>query len=261
MRLPIFHVDAFTDRVFSGNPAAVCPLESWLPAPVMQQIAMENGLAETAFFVPDGQGFAIRWFTPEIEMDLCGHATLAAAHVLTHHLGCTQAPVRFQSQSGELLVTREAGRLTLDFPARMPAPAEAPELILASLNARPREVLKARDYVLVFENEDLIRGLTPNITLLNQINLDPGGICVTAPGQDVDFVSRFFTPQASVFEDPVTGSAHCSLIPYWAQKLGKSVLTARQLSPREGELFCRSAGERVLISGAAVTYLEGVITL
>jgi PhzF family phenazine biosynthesis protein len=262
MRLPIFHVDAFTDRVFGGNPAAVCPLESWLPTPLMQKIAMENGLAETAFFMPDDRGFAIRWFTPEIEMDLCGHATLASAHVLFHHLGCTLAPLRFQSQSGELVVTREeTGRLTLDFPARMPVPAEAPALILQGLNAPPREVLKARDYVLVFEDEALIRQMTPNLSLLNQINLDPGGICVTAPGQDVDFVSRFFTPQASVFEDPVTGSAHCSLIPYWAQKLGKLNLTARQLSPRGGQLFCRSAGERVLISGTAVTYLEGVITL
>jgi PhzF family phenazine biosynthesis protein len=261
MRLPIYHVDAFTDSVFGGNPAAVCPLESWLPAPLMQQIALENGLAETAFFVPDIEGYAIRWFTPEIEMDLCGHATLAAAHVLTHHLGCTLAPLRFQSQSGELLVTRDTGRLTLDFPARMPAPAEAPALILAALSVRPREVLKARDYVLVYESEELIRQLTPNLSLLNSINLDPGGICVTAAGHEVDFVSRFFTPQASVFEDPVTGSAHCSLIPYWAQKLGKLVLTARQLSPRGGQLFCRSAGQRVLISGAAVTYLEGVITL
>jgi PhzF family phenazine biosynthesis protein len=261
MRLPIYHVDAFTDRVFGGNPAAVCPLENWPETSLMQQIAMENGLAETAFFVPQAQGFALRWFTPEIEMDLCGHATLAAAHVLTHHLGCTQSPLRFQSQSGELLVTHEAGQLTLDFPVRPPAPAEAPELILAGLSVRPREVLKARDYVLVYESEALIRELVPNLSLLNQINLDPGGICVTAPGQEVDFVSRFFTPQASVFEDPVTGSAHCSLIPYWAQKLGKASLTARQLSRRGGQLFCRSAGDRVLISGAAVTYLEGVISV
>ena len=262
MRLPIFHVDAFTEQVFGGNPAAVCPLESWLPASLMQRIAMENGLAETAFFVPDDHGFAIRWFTPEIEMDLCGHATLASAHVLIEHLGCTLTSLCFRSASGELAVTREqTGWLTLDFPARMPTPAQAPALILEGLNTRPREVLKARDYVLVFETEDLIRHITPNQGLLNQINLDPGGICVTAPGQDVDFVSRFFTPQASVFEDPVTGSAHCSLIPYWAQKLGKSELTARQLSPRGGRLFCRSAGERVLISGMAVTYLEGVITV
>jgi PhzF family phenazine biosynthesis protein len=239
----------------------VCPLEAWLPAPVMQQIAMENGLAETAFFAPGGQGFAIRWFTPEIEMDLCGHATLATAHVLTHHLGYSLDPIRFQSQSGELLVTREAGRLTLDFPARLPVPAEAPALILAGLNLRPHEVLKARDYVLVFESEAQIHEMRPEVSLLNQINLDPGGICVTAPGDTVDFVSRFFTPQASVFEDPVTGSAHCSLIPYWARRLGKTVLAARQVSPRGGTLYCRSAGERVLISGEAVTYLEGTITI
>lgn len=261
MRLPIFHVDAFTDKVFGGNPAAVCPLETWLPTPLMQKIAMENGLAETAFFVPATQGFALRWFTPETEMDLCGHATLATAHVLFHHLGCTLSPLRFQSQSGELVVTREAGRLTLDFPARMPTPVDVPELILAGLNVRPVEMLKARDYVLVYETEAQITQIRPNTEVLNQINLDPGGICVTAPGQTVDFVSRFFTPQASVFEDPVTGSAHCSLIPYWAQRLGKSVLTARQLSPRGGQLFCQNAGERVLISGAAVTFLEGVILI
>ena len=261
MRLLIFHVDAFTDKVFGGNPAAVVPLESWLPTAEMQQIAMENSLAETAYIVPNQQGFVIRWFTPEIEMDLCGHATLAAAHVLMHHLGFKPPVVHFQSQGGDLVVTREAERLTLDFPARVPVPAEAPEIILAGLAAQPREVLKARDYVLVYENEDLIRQMRPNLSVLNQINLDPGGICVTAPGHEVDFVSRFFTPQASVFEDPVTGSAHCSLIPYWAQRLSKLELTARQVSPREGRLFCRSAGERVLISGTAVTYLEGVITV
>lgn len=261
IQLPIFQVNAFTDRPFSGNPAAVCPLEEWLPTEVMQQIALENAVPETAFFVPLGESFAIRWFTPEIEMDLCGHATLAAAHVLIHHLQHAALPIRFQSNSGELRVTIEAGLLTLDFPSRPPQPTEAPQIILDGIGALPIEVLKARDYVLVFENEDMIQQLQPNRALLDQISLDPGGIIVTAPGKTVDFVSRFFTPQASIFEDPVTGSAHTSLIPYWSKKLGKTVLVALQLSLRVGKLICQDRGDRVLMSGAAVTYLEGRITV
>ncbi len=261
MRIPVFHVDAFTDKVFGGNPAVVCPLEHWLPAEVMQQIAAENYVAETAFLVPLEAGYEIRWFTPEIEMDLCGHATLAAAHVLANHLGCVQSPIPFQSKSGPLSVAVEAGRLTLNFPARRPVPAEAPAMVLEGMGAPPLDVLKARDYVLVYASEAIVRGLKPNQSLLNQINLDPGGICVTAPGDEADFVSRFFTPQASVFEDPVTGSAHCSLIPYWAARLGKDSLAAWQVSPRGGKLWCRDLGKRVLISGQAVTYLVGALTL
>jgi PhzF family phenazine biosynthesis protein len=261
MRLALYQVDAFTDQVFGGNAAAVCPLESWLPTDVLQHIAQENYLAETAFLVPQGEGFAIRWFTPEFEMDLCGHATLAAAHVLARHLGWKPSPIRFQSNSGELRVVVAADRLTLDFPARMPEPAVAPQIILDGIGAQPEAVLKARDYVLVYANEDVIRQMKPNIGLLNQINLDPGGIIVTAPGCEADFVSRFFTPQASIFEDPVTGSAHCSLIPYWARRLGKDTLVAWQVSPRLGQLYCQNRGERVFISGQAVTYLEGLITI
>lgn len=259
MRLPIFQVDAFTDKIFGGNPAVVCPLESWLPADVMQQIAMENNVAETAFFAPADEGFEIRWFTPEIEMDLCGHATLAAAHVLVCHLGYTVSPIRFQSDSGELFVTAEEDLFSLNFPSRMPQPAEAPQIVLDGIGREPVQVLQSRDYVLVYESEEIIRHIEPNRSLLNQINLDPGGIAVTARGREVDFVSRFFTPQASVFEDPVTGSAHCSLIPYWAQELGQDVMVAWQLSARGGKLFCKNLGERVLISGKAVTYLEGFI--
>jgi len=261
MQLSIFQVDAFTDKVFGGNPAVVCPLESWLPFDVMQQVAMENCVAETAFIVPVDQDFEIRWFTPEIEMDLCGHATLAAAHVLTKHLGYPLSPIRFWSNSGELLVTIEKDLLTLNFPSRMPEFTEAPQIILDGINQKPVEVLKSRDYVLVFESEEIIRKLEPNQIILNQINLDPGGIIVTAPGMEVDFVSRFFTPQASIFEDPVTGSAHCSLIPYWAKKLGKNEMVALQLSPRGGILFCKDMGERVLIAGKAVTYLVGSILI
>jgi PhzF family phenazine biosynthesis protein len=259
MKLPIFQVDAFTDRVFGGNPAAVCPLEQWLPDNVMQRIAMENSVAETAFFIKLDKGFEIRWFTPEIEMDLCGHATLAAAHVIAKHLNFSLPSIQFQSKSGELTVAVEKKLLTLNFPSRKPEPSEAPQVILDAIQHKPVEILKSRDYVLVFEDEEVIRHLEPDQSILDQINLDPGGVVVTAKGEDVDFVSRFFTPQASIFEDPVTGSAHCSLIPYWSEKLGKDSMLALQLSSRVGKLVCKNAGKRVLISGEAVTYLEGCI--
>lgn len=261
MRIPIYQVDAFTDRLFGGNPAAVCPLEAWLPDATLQQIAVENNLAETAFIVPVPGGHHIRWFTPEIEMDLCGHATLASAHVLVRHLSFAGGRVRFQSASGDLAVGVEGDWLTLDFPSRPPAPVEAPPEVLAGIPATPLAVLKARDYLLVLPDEAAVRGLRPDRALLDRVNMDPGGICVTAPGDTVDFVSRFFTPQAALFEDPVTGSAHCSLIPYWAARLGRDDLEALQVSPRCGRLRCRNRGARVLISGQAVTYLEGTIVL
>lgn len=261
MQLPIFQVDAFTDKVFGGNPAAVCPLEHWLPDDVMQKIAIENSVAETAFFIPLNAGFEIRWFTPEIEMDLCGHATLATAHVIARHLNYSLPSIKFLSKSGELMVTVENELLTLNFPSRKPEPSDIPQIILDAIQVKPVEVLKSRDYVLVFETEEIIRRIEPNQSILNQINLDPGGVVITAKGDEVDFVSRYFTPQASIFEDPVTGSAHCSLIPFWSEKLGKESMLALQVSPRVGILFCKSLGERVLISGEAVTYLEGSITI
>jgi PhzF family phenazine biosynthesis protein len=261
MQLSIFQVDAFTDKVFGGNPAAVCPLEHWLPDDVMQRIAIENSVAETAFFIPLEDGFEMRWFTPEIEMDLCGHATLATAHVIARHLNYSQPLIKFQTKSGCLVVAVEDKLLTLNFPSRKPEPSEVPQIIVDAIQAKPVEVLKSRDYVLVFETEEIIRRIEPNQSMLNQINLDPGGVVVTAQGNEVDFVSRFFTPQASIFEDPVTGSAHCSLIPYWSKRLGKESMLALQLSPRVGKLFCKDLGERVLISGEAVTYLEGWITI
>ncbi|MEO0378141.1 MAG: PhzF family phenazine biosynthesis protein, partial [Cyanobacteria bacterium P01_A01_bin.17] len=211
--------------------------------------------------VPCKDGFEIRWFTPEIEMDLCGHATLAAAHVIARHLTQDLSSIQFQSKSEKLVVAVGENRLTLDFPARKPHPAEAPKVVLEAIQYDPSEVLKSRDYLLVFEDEDIIRSLQPDRSILNQINLDPGGVIVTAQGKQVDFVSRFFTPQASIFEDPVTGSAHCSLVPYWSQKLKKDTMVAWQLSPRGGTLSCRNLGERVLLTGKAITYLEGVITL
>ncbi|MFC2030769.1 PhzF family phenazine biosynthesis protein [Chloroflexota bacterium] len=261
MQSPIFQVDAFTDKVFGGNPAAVCPLEQWLPTEVMQRIAMENSVAETAFFIPVDDGFEIRWFTPEIEMDLCGHATLATAHVIARHLNYSLPSIRFQSKSGDLTVAVGDKLLTLDFPSRRPEPSDIPQVILDAIQDKPVEVLKSRDYVLVFESEGIVRRMKPNRSILDQINLDPGGVVVTARGKEVDFVSRFFTPQASIFEDPVTGSAHCSLIPYWSNRLGKKSMLALQLSPRVGKLLCKDLGERVLISGEAVTYLEGCISV
>ncbi|GJD21327.1 Predicted epimerase, PhzC/PhzF homolog [Rivularia sp. IAM M-261] len=261
MKLPAYQIDTFTDKVFLGNPAVVCPLESWLPTDIMQQIAMENSVAETAFFIMLDKGFAIRWFTPEIEMDLCEHATLAAAHVLFRHLNYTQPSIQFKSNSGELTVTIDLLLLTLNLPSRKPEVSDAPQAILDAIQYKPVEVLKSRDYVLVFESEEVIRQIEPNQNILNQINLDPGGVVVTARGRDVDFVSRFFTPQASIFEDPVTASAHCSLIPYWSKKLNKEVMTALQLSKIGGKLFCKNLDQRVLVSGEAVTYLEGFITI
>ena len=261
MQLQIFQVDAFTDKIFGGNPAAVCPLKNWLPDDVMQQIAMENSVAETAFFIPANDGFEIRWFTPEIEMDLCGHATLAAAHVIARHLNSTLSSLNFHSKSGILTVTVEDELLSLDFPSRRPEPSDVPQIVLDAIQVEPVEILKSRDYVLVFENEEIIRNMKPKQGILDQINLDPGGIVVTAKGNEVDFVSRFFTPQARIFEDPVTGSAHCSLIPYWGQKLEKKSMIALQLSSRVGQLKCQDLGERVLVSGRAVTYLEGQITI
>ncbi|OQX27873.1 MAG: isomerase [Desulfobacteraceae bacterium IS3] len=261
MRLPIFQVNAFTDKIFSGNPAAVCPLEHWLSDAVMQHIATENAVAETAFFISRNDGFEIRWFTPEIEMDLCGHATLATAHVIARHLHYHQSSITFRSQSGDLVVTVEENLLTLNLPSRKPIPSQIPQIILDAIAVEPAAILKARDYVLVFEDEDIIRQLEPKRSLFDQINLDPGGVVVTAPGKETDFVSRFFTPQASIFEDPVTGSSHCSLIPYWSERLGKESMLAMQLSARGGKLYCKNVGDRVLISGKAVTYLEGQITV
>ena len=261
MQLQIFRVDAFADEVFKGNPAAVCPLEFWLPDELLQAIAMENAVAETAFFVPSGDGYELRWFTPELEIDLCGHATLAVAHVISKHLQYTVSPLKFKSKSGTLFVSVEDGRIILDFPSRMPERAEIPKIIFDAMPEKPVEVLKARDYVLVYESEEIIRNMEPDQSLLNTINLGPGGIIVTAKGSDVDFVSRFFTPQASIFEDSVTGSAHCSLIPYWSLKLGRQEMVALQLSKRGGRLFCKDMGSRVAISGSAVTFLTGTIVV
>lgn len=261
MPYPVYQVDAFTDKLFGGNPACVVPLDKWLPNELLMRIAAENAVPETAFFIPDGDRFRLRWFTPDIEMDLCGHATLAAAHVLFNHLGFQGNLILFSTQSGILAVEKEGELLAMDFPSRPPVPSTLPDVLLSGLNIPPKEVYKARDYVLVYDSEDDIRLIKPNREKFDRINIDPGGVIVTAPARTVDFVSRFFTPQASLFEDPVTGSAHCSLAPFWAERLGKTELTAMQLSQRCGKLTCLVAGNRVKLKGAAVTYLQGNIML
>lgn len=254
-----FQVDAFASRVFEGNPAAVCPLPHWLDDAVMQAIAAENNLSETAFFVPAGEGFGLRWFTPVAEVDLCGHATLASAHVLFDHLGFADRKIRFDTRSGELTVQRLGARLEMDFPARPPTARALPEGLAEALGATPIEVLAAEDYVAVFGDEAALRALTPDMGRLAQLPLR--GVCVTAPGDNHDFVSRFFAPALGVPEDPVTGSAHCELAPYWAGRLGRTTLRARQVSRRGGDVGCEVRGERVLLSGTAVTFMEGAIRL
>jgi predicted PhzF superfamily epimerase YddE/YHI9 len=258
MSVPYFVVDAFADRQFRGNSAGICPLKSWLSDATMQNIAAENNLAETAFFVPRGGDYDLRWFTPEVEMDLCGHATLASAFILFTELGYLRDAVRFHSPSGPLMVTRRHDVLTLDFPSRPPGPCTVPPALITGLGRKPVEALKARDYFALFETEADVRSLRPDFTALRSLDAK---VIVTAPGNDSDFVSRFFAPTAGVPEDPATGSAHCTLIPYWSQRLGKLELFARQVSQRGAEFFCRLAGERVLIGGKAVLYSRGEIEI
>jgi PhzF family phenazine biosynthesis protein len=262
MRLPLYQIDAFvTEEPFSGNPAAVCPLESWLPDAVMQAIAAENNLSETAFFVPEGEGWALRWFTPTTEVELCGHATLASAFVIFRFLAPELRSVRFRTEkAGMLAVGRDGKLLALDFPARPPAPCAVPGELVAALGRPPAAVLAASSYLAVYDGAEEIAALVPDFAAIAR--LDKGGVIVTAPGQgEVDFVSRYFAPAAGVAEDPVTGSAHCTLIPYWAARLGKNRLTARQVSRRGGALDCELRGERVAIAGRARLYLEGAIEI
>jgi predicted PhzF superfamily epimerase YddE/YHI9 len=238
MDLPIYQIDAFSSKIFAGNPAAVCPLTEWLPDTTLQAIAAENNLSETAYFVPNGPRFQLRWFTPRCEVDLCGHATLASAFVLFHELHEPDELIRFETQSGELTVAPDAG-------------------LLAALGGNPVEILAARDYLVRYATEAEVRALTPDMQALTRI--DKFAVIATAPGNDCDFVSRFFAPAKGVPEDPVTGSAHCTLTPYWAEKLGKCKLNARQISERGGELVCTLAGNRVKIAGRAALYLRGMI--
>lgn len=258
MHVPIYQVDAFASGLFSGNPAAICPLKDWLPDATLQAIAAENNLAETAYYmVKDGQ-YHLRWFTPGVEVDLCGHATLASAHVIMEMRREVSVPrVSFLTRSGELIVTRDGDLYTLDFPSRPPVETPHDDKLFEALGATPQQVLGARDYLCVFPTEAQVRALKPNMDKLAAI--DRFATIVTAPGTDCDFVSRFFAPAKGVPEDPVTGSAHCTLIPYWASRLGKTKLFARQVSKRGGELWCEHRGDRVTIAGKAVEYLKGTI--
>lgn len=259
MKLEIFQIDAFTPHLFGGNPACVVPLNEWLPDEILLKITQENAVAETAFFVDLGDTIHLRWFTPEIEMDLCGHATLATAHCLKTHLNYPKNTITFETLSGELTVTVTDHLYHLDFPSRMPVISTLPENISKSLNIQPKEVYLSRDYVLVYDSEEDVKNISINRHFFDQINLETGGVIVTAKGDSCDFVSRFFTPQASILEDPVTGSAHCSLIPFWAARLQKNELEAQQISERKGYLKCINQGNRVRISGEARTYAVGHI--
>jgi PhzF family phenazine biosynthesis protein len=257
--LRLFQVDAFADTVFRGNPAAVCPLEDWLDEQTMQAIAEENNLSETAFFVRSAGGYRLRWFTPRAEVDLCGHATLASAHILFTCLGFEGDALSFETRSGTLVVRRDGDLLVMDFPAAPPTIcADPPAALLQGLGATPDEILRGGpDYFAVYADEAAVQALQPDFGVL--VSLESRGVCVTAPGTESDFVSRYFAPSFGIDEDPVTGSTHTTLVPYWAKRLGKSRLHARQISRRGGDLYCEDRGERVSIAGRATLYLEGRI--
>jgi len=259
VKIPLYQVDAFASRVFTGNPAAVCPLQAWLPDAQLQQIAAENNLSNTAFFVPDGDAYQLRWFTPAVEVELCGHATLASAYVIFKELGVQSSQICFRTKSGELTVQRQGDRLALDFPSRPPDACEVHPDLLRAIGGQPEKVLAARDYLVIYPSEAELRALKPNMELL--ATMDRFAVIATAPGAQYDFVSRFFAPAKGVPEDPVTGSAHCTLIPYWATRLGKRQLHAYQASARGGELWCEDCGPRVRIAGHAVLFLRGTISL
>lgn len=257
MQLHRYQIDAFTDKIFSGNPACVVPLSQWLPDELLLKIARENAVAETAFFVDKGFNIHLRWFTPEMEMDLCGHATLATAHALKQIRNYSKNKILFETLSGELEVRIKDSLYILNFPSRKPEPSGLPELLKKAINIMPEAVLKSRDYVLVYSSEEDIKNIEINRMFFDQLQLGTGGVIFTAKGKDCDFVSRFFTPRASVFEDPVTGSAHCSLIPYWSEILGKQKMTAKQVSERGGTLYCENKMQRVLIGGEARVFSIG----
>ncbi|MEW6668397.1 MAG: PhzF family phenazine biosynthesis protein [Thermodesulfobacteriota bacterium] len=261
MRIPLYQVDAFTSQVFFGNPAAVCLLERWLEDSILQAVASENNLSETAFLVRNAEGFDLRWFTPVTEVALCGHATLASAFVLFTRRDWPEESIRFRTRkSGELVVSRRGDLLEMDFPARPPNPQGPPDGLLEALHVTPEAVLgSAEDLLVVLDSEKVVREVQPDFGALERVACR--GTIVTARGDRSDFVSRFFAPRVGVPEDPVTGSSHCVLTPYWASVLGKQELHAYQVSKRGGELFCTDLGERVKISGRAALYLEGTISI
>ncbi len=259
MKLNYYQIDAFTDKIFGGNPAKVVQLNEWLEDRLLQNIAKENSVDATAFFIDIGANIELRWFTPDLELDLCGHATLATAHVLKTVLGYNKNKIAFNTKSGPLYVRVEDELYVMDLPQRNPVKTELPNFIKESLNKQPKEVLKSRDYILVYETEQDVRNIKIDKSIFDKGNIDPGGVAITAKGNNSDFVSRFFIPQATIFEDPVTGSAHASLIPYWSKVLNKKEMSAIQLSSRKGRLFCTSKKDRVLIAGKAKTFSNGTL--
>jgi predicted PhzF superfamily epimerase YddE/YHI9 len=257
--IPYFEVHSFTDRIFHGNPAGVCLLETWLDDDLMLGIAAENNLSETAFIVPNEDHYELRWFTPSVEVDLCGHATLATAYVLFEHLGYEGDAIAFETKSGELAVWKDADFLVMDFPSRPAKRVEVPDHLANGLRRDIDSVFKSRDYLVVLENENEVRELEPDFSELDKIDCE--GIIVTAPGDDVDFVSRFFAPRMGILEDPVTGAAHSTLTPFWTERLGKDPLRARQISERGGDLWCKQMEDRVYIAGRAALYAKGFLNI
>ena len=257
--IPYFEVHSFTDRIFHGNPAGVCLLEMWLEDDVMAAIAAENNLSETAFVVPRGNRFELRWFTPSVEVDLCGHATLATAYVLYENLTYQDSAIVFDTKSGELAVWKDEDFLVMDFPSRPATSTDLPDHLAAGLRREVESVFKARDYVVVFDSEEEVKDLQPDFAELEKIDCE--GIIVTAPGGEVDFVSRFFAPRMGILEDPVTGAAHSTLTPFWTERLGKNPLRARQISERGGDLWCKQMDERVYIAGRAALYVKGFLNI
>jgi len=257
MKLKLYQIDAFAKQVFEGNPAAICPLEKWLPDALMQKIAAENNLSETAFFVVTDTGYHIRWFTPVCEVALCGHATLAAAFVVFNFIETDKNEIRFNSKSGELVVTKNAKMLEMNFPSQPPEPCVIPYSIINAFEVTPIACFKSEDYIVIFESEENVENAKPNMAMLSALDLR--GVAITAQGKDYDFVSRFFAPKYGIDEDPVTGSSFTQLIPYWAEKLVCKKLSAKQISKRGGEVQCTDEGDRVRIAGKAVQYLVGEI--
>ena len=261
MNLDVYHIDAFVSESCKGNTACIIPLDNWLSDEVLLQISKKNCVPETAFIIIKKNKILLRWFTPEIEMDLCGHATLAAAHCIINELKYNFKKIIFETLSGKLEVLLKNNVYQLNFPSRIPLKTSLPEIIKNSISIQPKVVLKSRDYILVYESESDIKNITVDKNILDQINLDPGGVCVTSVGDNSDFVSRFFTPQSSILEDPVTGSAHCSLVPYWSDILNKDILQALQISQRGGLLSCENKGNRVIIGGKANTFFKETLRL
>ena len=261
MKLDVYKINAFTKKISGGNPACVIPLKNWLEDDLLLSISKKNAVAETAFFILKDNNILLRWFTPEIEMDLCGHATLATAHCLNSFLNYPEKSINFQTKSGEINVDFKDNKYHMDFPSRVPVKSNLPKLISKSINLKPLEIYKSRDYLLIYDSEEEIKKIKINTHYFNQINLDPGGVVVTATGTSSDFVSRYFTPQSTILEDPATGSSHCSLIPFWSKRLNKNQLTSVQLSNRTGEFECVNHSKRVTVIGSAVNCSQTTITI